>query len=265
MIVDTVKASLESSEATMHWIKKFHEEVKMGIKFIYYSYKLAKHKVTEGQKIYNVKFDYKTSNSFFKTVKIFSFLFLKIISPYLMNKLDEYIVKSQNEEESEDEELSQNSKKSKLRKILISLFKIADVILKFLESLNFIIFIATNKFPSLWQRLLNIEYKILDPSRQVNLAFNFLMKKIVWSQLSKIILFFFNFSLGRGTLKSLFSSLVSMVTEDSSADQIQDKCDICKMLFTNKTTEACGHSFCYFCISKHRLENDLCPTCLQKI
>ncbi len=95
------------------------------------------------------------------------------------------------------------------------------------------------------------------------------MKKVIWGQLSKIILFFFNYSLGRDALRSIFSNLLAIVSDDDVSDEIRDeshKCGICTEIFTMKTVmEGCQHAFCYFCIEKHRrLTNDLCPVCFQK-
>ena len=134
-----------------------------------------------------------------------------------------------------------------------------------------------NKYPSIWHRVFNIHYVTniliwqitLDTTRKANFAFNFLMKRVIWGQLSKIILFFFNFSLGRDAFKSIFSKLLSILTEDSPSDQIKDdshNCMICKNIFTMKTTlERCQHSFCYYCITKHMNNvSGLCPICFSK-
>jgi hypothetical protein len=120
------------------------------IKLIYYSYKLLKDKVTEGQNIYNIQMDFSTNNSIIKTAKILGFLFFKIIFPLIMKKLDDFITQLQANEDP-------NS--TSFRKIFcINLFKSFDIFLKFCESLNIISFMINNKYPSIWHRVFNIHY-----------------------------------------------------------------------------------------------------------
>ena len=94
------------------------------------------------------------------------------------------------------------------------------------------------------------------------------MKKIIWGQLAKLITFFFNFTIGKQGLKSIFSQLLSIV-DDSPSNQINEamtKCHICKDLMTMTTfVDGCEHSFCYYCITSHKTHSDLCPVCYMTL
>jgi hypothetical protein len=257
IIVDSVKSSFENSELSS--IKKYHEEIKMILKLVYYSFKLLKGKATEGQRIYNVQFD--VVNDKIKKFKIIGYLLCKIVVPYIMYKIEDYITRSQYEDEN-----GGFLKKLKT-KILIPLFRLIDIGLQFFDTVNFILFIKTNKFPTIWHRLFNLPYTLFDPNRQSQLSFNYLMKRVVWGYLAKIILFFFNFTIGRKGLQSIYSQLMTL-SEETQPDNLSNgnKCPICKSFITMcSVAENCGHNFCYYCINLHMKKSELCPVCYTQI
>lgn len=258
IIVDSVKTSFENSELSS--IKKYNEEIKMILKIVYYSFKLLKGKVTEGQRIYNVQFD--VADNKFKKLKIIGYLICKIVVPYLMNKIESYITKSQ----YEDHNINSGFFKIIKTKFLVSFFRILEISLKLFDTINFILFIKSNKFPTIWHRIFNLPYKLLDPSRQSQLSFNYLMKRVVWGYLAKIILFFFNLTIGRKGLQSIFSQLLALSEETQDESISKNKCSICKSYITMcSTADNCGHNFCYYCITLHMKKSEICPVCYTQI
>jgi hypothetical protein len=77
----------------------------------------------------------------------------KIVLPYLMNKINDYI-SNLNEVQSES-----NSWKRKLfQKFFIFMFKTFDFMLKISEFGNYVIFLIKGKFPTIWNRIFSLEY-----------------------------------------------------------------------------------------------------------
>ena len=82
--------------------------------------------------------------------------------------------------------------------------------------------------------------------------------------MAKVVLYFFNIGIGKSNLQSLFSQLMSIVsnTDDNQSSQKKIKCPICFKPVTlgyRSKSNQCEHVFCYFCITKYKQESELCP------
>jgi hypothetical protein len=264
LIYDTVKNSFETSELST--LRRFSEEIKLFLKIFYYSFKLFKDKVTEGQKIYNIKFEYGEGiGAKLKIFKIVGYLTCKLLVPYILNKIEDLSI-SHNIQLEED--ASEKKSYPNLKFFLFALSKILNFLLKLFDLINYLGFLLTNDYPTIWHRLFNIKYSMYNPEKTSQLSFNYLMKKIVWSQFAKIILFFFNFTIGKKGLQSIFNQLISIAEEsqENILHQTMNKCFICRDYLTNLTKlEKCEHVFCYFCITLHKENSDMCPVCYIKI
>jgi hypothetical protein len=82
------------------------------------------------------------------------------------------------------------------------------------------------------------------------------MKKIIWTQISKLLIFYFGVGIGKTTLKSMFQQMFS--AEESGINE-ETHCGICYHVRINSIVLMCGHSFCYYCIIKHRENSETCP------
>lgn len=88
------------------------------------------------------------------------------------------------------------------------------------------------------------------------------MKRVVWSQVSKIILFFFNFALNRKSIQSIYGQLLDFneASLAKSENEMLENCSLCKLKLTLRTKNTdCSHLFCYFCIMKLKNEKESCP------
>jgi hypothetical protein len=120
---------------TNSFIKKHSANIKLAMRIVYFSFMLFKNKFTQGQYIYNVKLSPLT------TGKTILYIFCKIVLPYLIQNIDDYLLKHDN-----------------FNNILKKLFKVVVAILKGLELFNFISFLTYNDYPSIWNRLLGLKY-----------------------------------------------------------------------------------------------------------
>lgn len=105
-------------------------------------YKMINEGMTEGHKIYNVRF---VRN--YGKIRIILYVLCKLVIPYIMIKVDEVIIKS-----------GMNDRSSWLKSLLVKLFRIVELLYSLADYANFIAFLATNKFPSIWNRIFNLEY-----------------------------------------------------------------------------------------------------------
>jgi len=157
IIVDCFKGSLDNLEYSEKF-KKYMEELKLVIKMIYFSYKLINDKFTEGQQVYNVKFNLEDNLTTRGKLKIISYLMCKIVLPYLINKITDSLSNDSEINETLNNSSNRNYLKKILLKFFIFVFKFFDLLLKISEFWNFLVFLITGKFPSIWTRLFKLEY-----------------------------------------------------------------------------------------------------------
>lgn len=105
-----------------------------------------------------------------------------------------------------------------------------------------------------------IDKTYINSDRKNALSFNFLLKKTIWTQLSKLLIFFFNFGIGKSMFSSLFSQLITLNNSEGNSNLSKKRsCLICNNSFTHPYKTNCEHTFCFFCIVKHKKSSELCP------
>lgn len=125
----------ESNINKTEFIRKILPYFKIGVKVIYYWYLFMKKGYTEGQFLYNVKF------KSFTNIKIAIYIITKILLPFVIKQIDDYIVIQENRD-----------------RFVFKVYKLFSLVLKGLDFYNFINFLITNKYPSLFNRILDLEY-----------------------------------------------------------------------------------------------------------
>ena len=88
----------------------------------------------------------------------------------------------------------------------------------------------------------------IDEKRNNNLCFDYLIKKIIWSQLSDLLLWIFNISIGKQRISNFFTEFFNYNNTNLTNPLI---CFICRQSFTMPFTLECTHNFCYYCIMKY--------------
>lgn len=144
-IFDVFKFSF--TEDNHNFIKMYFTEIKISIKMIYYLFMFIKKGSTEGQQLYNVMYDLKILSRNMKIFKLIGYVMTKILVPYILEKINSYIARKENYESI-----------SKFQKVLFSIFKIMELSLKVFEMHNFIKFLMTNEYSTLWNRIFNLKY-----------------------------------------------------------------------------------------------------------
>jgi len=141
--------------------KKYIEEMRIITKILYNFVLLYKNGFTEGQNIFNIKFNLDNLNHRYKLFKLLAFTIIKYFLPYVLSKIENYILKYNAEYES-DFEREDINKWNPLYRNLINYISRALKFGKFIYSLlnffNFLNFISTNKYPRLINRLFNFDY-----------------------------------------------------------------------------------------------------------
>jgi hypothetical protein len=100
-----------------------------------------------------------------------------------------------------------------------------------------------------------------------SLSFNYLIRKIIWFQLSKIILFIFSKGIGKTTFRSAVNKLINFdeieLNDDLDENRTADtsKCTFCAHTASNVVTAKCSHKYCYYCFVTCKNDNKLCKKC----
>lgn len=139
-----------------------------------------------------------------------------------------------------------------------SLISKLSPILRILFVYNTIQFIRTGDFPSIWNRLFGFPYSKIQ-SKDTQLSFNYLMKKVIFSNLGALMIFLLDTFLNKPNLKLLLQRFFSDGLEAKSASDTQ--CSSCRQVaFLPKRQECCSRTFCYYCLSRHPDERgSTCP------
>jgi len=125
---------------------------------------LFKNGYTEGQHIFNLKYNIENLSKKYRVMKLILFSITKYLLPYLILKIENYISKYNSEYESDFGRDDLKKWNPTYRIILNSISRIIKF-LKLTYSLcnffNFVNFISTNKFPYLLNRIFNFDYVII--------------------------------------------------------------------------------------------------------
>lgn len=93
-----------------------------------------------------------------------------------------------------------------------------------------------------------------------------MLKKIVWYEITKIILFIFSKGVGKNTIKESLGKLVNFDNiepeEDINNDNVS-KCVFCVNIATNVVQANCGHFYCYYCYNICKNESRPCKKCFK--
>ena len=107
----------------------------------------------------------------------------------------------------------------------------------------------------------------IDETRKGNLSFNYVLKKIVWFEITKIILFIFSKGIGKNNIKETLNKLVNFdhidPLEDDSLNNGVSKCVFCVNIATNVVQAKCGHFYCYYCFNICKNESRPCKKCFK--
>ena len=122
-------------------------EIKLVLRIFYYSINLVNGRPTEGQKMFNICLNIDKNNNI--KGKIFSYILLKNIISYLIEKVDDHLLK--NEWGYSD---------NKLKRIFNSFFKLIVLVYRTADFLNFISFTINGLFYSIENRIFDFTYVI---------------------------------------------------------------------------------------------------------
>ncbi|ORX60839.1 hypothetical protein BCR36DRAFT_401152 [Piromyces finnis] len=255
---------------------KYQAEIKLFIKLIIYRFSILENKPTYGCKLQNLKYRneyshlnrysmYNASSNLSKEQKILYFV-LKILTPYLYEKLNDYITING------WGEYSNKNPKKKFWKLLQSFEKMYQ-----LSSLiNFYAFLYNGKYTSVVDRLLKIRLVYDNENLNRIISNDYLSFQLAWSVLTNFLLFILPFINIKG-MKNYFKGLLNIKKINKYKDLPKDQCAICK---ENKGDDAscpvhipyitnCGHIFCYYCIKSEMINSSgnekksmyICPRC----
>lgn len=145
-------------------LKKYIEEIKIITKLLYNFILIYKNGFTEGQNIFNIKYDFEKFSQKLKLIKLFAFSIVKYILPYVISKIENYISRYNAEYESDFEKEDLKIWNPFYRNLLIYIskaIKFSKLVISILNFFNFINFISTNKFPYLVNRIFDFDYVFL--------------------------------------------------------------------------------------------------------
>lgn len=97
-----------------------------------------------------------------------------------------------------------------------------------------------------------------------------MLKKIIWFELSKIILFLFSKGIGKTSLITAVNKLVNFDEIELNEDLEEtsgntSKCSFCSHTASNVLTAKCSHKYCYYCFVNCKNENKPCKKCFKII
>jgi len=124
---------------------------------------IYKNGYTEGQHIFNLKYNTDNLTRNYRFFKLILFSMTRYILPYLISKIENFILKYNADYESDFERGNVKKWNPLYRNILNSFSKIikfAKLAYSILNLFNFLNFISTNKFPYLLNRIFNFDYVI---------------------------------------------------------------------------------------------------------
>lgn len=160
MLFEILKNQIDENSSFINF-KKYIEELRILTKILYNFVLLFKNGFTEGQNIFNIKYNIDNLSKKYKLVKLLAFTIIKYVLPYAISKIENYILKYNAEYESDFERDDVNKwnpvYKSTLNYISRAI-KLGKFIYSVLNFFNFLNFISTNKFPHLINRLFNFDY-----------------------------------------------------------------------------------------------------------
>jgi hypothetical protein len=111
---------------------------------------------TEGQNIFNLKYDLDNISKWKRLLRIVLFYFSKFLLPYLFIKVENYINMNISDDDFE------SNKRGNFSRVFLKICHWVIKIIKFLLSLvkliNFFLFISTNKFPYLINKIFKFDY-----------------------------------------------------------------------------------------------------------
>ena len=128
------------------------------MKIIYNFYSIFKNGYTEGQNIFNLKYNFDNLSKNLKILKLILFTFSKVILPFLILKLENYLIKFKLKN---SEEIVKNKKIfsfDNFIKLIKKFLNFSKFLYSFANILNFFQFLSTNKFPFLINRFFNFDY-----------------------------------------------------------------------------------------------------------
>lgn len=124
---------------------------------------MYKNGFTEGQHIFNIKYNLDNLSNKAKIIKVALFCFIKFIFPYLLAKLETFLL---NYISSNDSNQENASYKSRLVNFFVNftnkIQRFSKLIYSILNLANFLAFIGSNKFPYLINRIFGFEYVFLN-------------------------------------------------------------------------------------------------------
>ena len=130
-------------------LNNYYNEIRLVLKIMYFSINLIKGNPTEGQKLFNICFDYDLQQKNSK-LRLILFILLKHIMPYLIEKIDDYLLKN-----------DWANSTIYLKRAFNSFFKLFLLFYRAFDLLNFISFTIYGKYYSLENRLFSISYVII--------------------------------------------------------------------------------------------------------
>jgi hypothetical protein len=145
-LINILFDSFNSELTDNNILKKHLNKIKIIIKTFYFSWKLIQFGRTEGQGVYNIQFDIKSIN--YPHLRLVGYSLFKVLFPYLIEKIESYISKEYLDEEN----------MSKINKIFLTILQMLILIFKVSDYINFLLFLASNKFPSVWNRVFGLKY-----------------------------------------------------------------------------------------------------------
>jgi len=256
---------------------KYQSEIKFFINLLIYRFSVLESKPTYGCKLQNLKyrneFFHSSKKSMFngnsdlsKEQKLMYFV-LKVLSPYLYEKLNDYMTNNG------WSEYSNKNPKKKFWKLFQSLEKIY----KLSSLLNFYSFLYNGKYTSIIDRLLKIRLVYDNENSNRIISNDYLSFQLVWFVLTNFLLFILPFLNIKG-IKNYFKGLLNMKKINKYRDLPFNQCAICKE--NNNDVDAlypihipyitnCGHIYCYYCIKSEMINSTgnekksmyMCPRC----
>ncbi|ORX76443.1 hypothetical protein BCR32DRAFT_236550 [Anaeromyces robustus] len=256
---------------------KYEAEIKFFVNLIIYRFSVLESKPTYGCKLQNLKYRNESSHSnkysmfnassdLSKEQKLMYFS-LKVLTPYLYEKLNEYMT---NNGWSEYNNRNPKKKIWKLFQLLEKMYKLSSLI-------NFYTFLYNGKYTSVVDRLLNIRLVYDNENANRIISNDYLSFQLVWSVLTNFLLFILPFINIKG-MKNYLKGLLNLKRINKYKDLAYDQCAICKENKGDEDTPCpihipyitnCGHVFCYYCIKSEMINSSgnakksmyMCPRC----
>lgn len=209
---------------------------------------------------------YSASSNLSKEQKLMYFA-LKILTPYLYEKLNDYMTINGWGEYS-----NRNPKKK-----FWKLFQSFEKIYQLSSLINFYMFLYNGKYTSVVDRLLKIRLVYDNENLNRIISNDYLSFQLVWSVLTNFLLFILPFINIKG-MKNYFKGLLNIKRINKYKDLPKDQCAICKENKGDADTPCpihipyitnCGHVFCYYCIKSEMINSSgnekksmyMCPRC----